>query len=531
MKTEYTEKLKKFVILMAIILYVLFPGSGYARDAQEQERVVEKVEVINVELPVRVFFKGKPVAGLTKSDFTLRVNGKKRDIHGFYEFEKKMAAPETSALQEDEPASSPSSRLFLLMFNICEDDTEALTILDIFFDKIFHRDDRLMVITNRFFIDDRIIAYPQREREKLKKVLLSEMENAGEQNKYFTRRMETMLRSFKARLKYTQLRHVTCNEFIKEYRQLVLEYKSRYLTMDDARYLELAEYLKAQKAEKWVLSFYQVGRFFKPKLNSEFRKLLLGTNFMANTQRYYQLQEAMEIEDPLLDDDLSNVFADTGAAFHTILMESREKVRNDLSADLSYKPIVSGSYNLLKKIAKKTGGSFITSGKIPEFYRAITAAPDVCYMLTYVPEKGDRGKNRRVKVTVKNKKYSVFYDNGKRGAYFRQMVKKKQPEVPQIRIDQVSFDGSVLTFIVSNFKIDENKSVTTIPVRLQVFNRHSENLFDGVEDFTIRDLPVNKVKLQIALPELPAGFYDIFIWVADPLTGKNDVTVKEIKKE
>jgi len=526
--TENTEKIKKIkivVILFGMLLFVLFRGPGYARGAQEQERVVEKVEVINVELPVRVFFKGKPVAGLTKSDFTLRVNGKKRDIHGFYEFEKKMA--------EDEPVPSPAPRLFLLIFNICEDDPGALTSLDIFFDRIFRRDDRLMVVTNRFFFDDRKIPNPLREREKLKKVLLSEMDNARERTHYFKRRMESMLRSFKARLKYTRLRDVTRDEFIRDYRQLLWEYKSLYLSMDDARYLELADYLKAQKAEKWVLSFYQVGRFFKPKWNSEFRKLLLGNDFMDAGQRYQELREAMEMQDPVLDDDLSKVFADTGAAFHTILMEDRGSVRNDLSADLSYRPIVSGSYFLLEKIAKRTGGTFMStgmsSGGIPDFYREITAAPDICYMLTYVPEKGDRRKNRGVRVTVKNKKYSVYYDDGKRGAYFRQMVEKKQPETPQIRIDNVAFDGSVLTFIVSNFKIDEGKSVTVLPVRLQVFNRHSENLFDGVENFTIKDLPANKVKLQISLPALSPGFYDVFIWVSDPLTGKSDVTVKEIR--
>ncbi|MCP5103493.1 MAG: hypothetical protein GY950_08950 [bacterium] len=518
------------IILIVSLLMFAFTVGGNAQ-TQLEEKIVEKVEVINVELPVRVFFKGKPVTGLTKSDFTLSVNGKKRDIHGFYEFKKKMAAPGTPALQKHE---SPSSRLFLLMFNICEDDPEALESLDIFFDKIFRADDRLMVITNRFFFDDRVISNPLGERDKLQKVLLSEMENVREKTNSFKRRMESMLRSFKSRLKYSKLRDLTSNEFINNYRQLVWQFKSLYLRMDDARYLQLAQYLKAQRGEKWVLSFYQVGRFFQPKWNSEFRKLLLGDDFMSASQRYDELEEVMEVEDPILDDDLSRVFADTGAAFHTILMADRGSMRNDLAADLSYKPIISGTYRLLEKIAKKTGGTFMSTNNIPEFYREIAAGHDICYMLTYVPDKADNRKKRKVTVTVKNKKYTVYYDNGKRGAHFRKLVKKKQPETPQIRIGNVSFDavgGHVLTFIVSGFKIDEKTPVTTLPVRIQVFNRQGGSLFDGVENFTVKDLPVNKVKLQVSFPELPAGFYDIFIWVADPLTGKSDVTVKEIKKE
>lgn len=511
-------------ILISCLLCLFFAIFGYA---QTQEKIIEKVEVTNIEVPVRVFFKGKAVTGLKKSDFTLFVNGKERDIHGFYEFKKKIAAPETPTLQKKE---SPS-RLFLLIFNICHYNPNAVLILDIFFDKIFRKNDRLMVITNRFFFDDRKISNPQREREKLKKVLISEMENVREKSNYFKRRMESMLRSFKARLKWPRFNELTINEFVRNYCQLLWEFKSLYLTMKDTRYLQLAQYLKAQKAEKWVLSFYQIGQFYKPKWNSEFRKLLLGDNFMRASKRYHELQEALKVEEPILDDDLSKVFAGTGAAFHTILMEDRESMRNDLSADLSYKPIVSASYLLLEKIAKKTGGTFMHSDNIEKFYREITSDDDIYYMLTYVPKKGDDRKKKKIKVTVKNKKYRLYYDDGKRGSYFRKMMKKKPIEIPQIRVDQVSFNGNLITFIVSNFKMDEQEPLTKLLVRLQVFNRRSESIYDGVETFTIKDLPINKVKLQVELPKVPAGLYDVFIWVGDPLTGKNDMAVKELNKE
>jgi len=510
--------------LIPCFLSFSFAVVGYAR---AQERIIEKVEVTNVEVPVRVFFKGKAVSGLKKSGFTLLVNGKKRDIHGFYEFKKKIAAPEIPSLQKKDA----HSRLFLLIFNICHYNPDAVRILDIFFDKIFRKNDRLMVITNRFFFDDRVVLNPLKEREKLKKVLRSEMENVREKSNYFKRRMESMLRSFKSRLKYTRLIDLTCIEFIKNYCRLVWEFKSLYLSMKDSRYLQLAQYLKAQKAKKWVLSFYQIGQFFKPKWNSEFRKLLLGDDFMRASKRYHELQEALKVEEPILDDDLSKVFADTGASFHTILMEDRKRMRNDLSADLSYKPIVSASYLLLEKIAKKTGGTFMHSDNIEKFYREITADHDIIYMLTYVPKKKEIGKKKKIKVLVKNKKYRLYYDDGRRGFHFRKMMKKKQLETHQIRIDQVSFNGNFISFVVSNFKMDKQKPITELLVRLQVFNRQSENIYDGVETFTIKDLSINKVKLQVELSNVPAGLYDVFIWVGDPLTGKNDLAVKELNKE
>jgi hypothetical protein len=42
--------------------------------SQEQEKIIEEVEVVNIEVPVRVFSKGAPVGGLKKSDFKLLVN-------------------------------------------------------------------------------------------------------------------------------------------------------------------------------------------------------------------------------------------------------------------------------------------------------------------------------------------------------------------------------------------------------------------------------------------------------------------------
>jgi hypothetical protein len=170
----------------------------------------------------------------------------------------------------------------------------------------------------------------------------------------------------------------------------------------------------------------------------------------------------------------------------------------------------------------------MNSGKIEEFYGKITTRDDIGFMLTYVPQKGGKDKKKKLKVTVKNKNYIVFYDDGKRGSYFREMVKKKPTETPQIRIDHVAFNGRFLTFVVSGFKMVEQEPITRLPVRLQVFNRRSQRIYDGVETFTIKNLKTNKVKLQVVFPNVPAGLYDVLIRVGDPLTGKNDLVIKEI---
>ena len=75
-----------FVIL---ILFFLF-WSPQLVEPQEQEKIEEKVEVVNIEVLVRVFSKGKTVSGLLKENFSLFIDGKETPIHGFAEFKKKV---------------------------------------------------------------------------------------------------------------------------------------------------------------------------------------------------------------------------------------------------------------------------------------------------------------------------------------------------------------------------------------------------------------------------------------------------------
>lgn len=545
----------KFILIKCLILSFIVWGNAQTQTIEE-ERIIEKVEVTNVEVPVRVFFKGKPVQGLEKTDFKLFVNGKEKEIHGFFEYKKKLTMTQAPQLRQ-EPGNIPSSRLFLLIFNIYDYHLDVSNSLDIFFDKIFRANDRLMVITNRFFFDDRKISNPRQEKMKLKKVLQSETEETGKKIKILEQQLQSLIRSYKNHERFRQrsrgssLQEADTQAFISGYSKLIKNFKGLDLNLSTNSYIKLARYLKAQKAEKWVLNFYQIGRFFKLKLNSGLLGSLLGIpssdnksweyakrfgplfSTMKSYRTYDQLYEELEIKDTLPQEDLSKLFANTGATFHTILMEDFGAVRNDMAEDLTYIPVISDTYNLLKDISKETGGSFINSNKTEKFYKKITSTHDIFYMLTYVPGKGENNKKKKINVKVNNKKYRVYYDDGKRGSYFRKLMKKEQTEPFQIRIDNVDFNNNLLSFVVSNFKINEPGSdqptVVKIPVRLQVFNRESESIFNGVEMFTIKDLKKSKVKLQIAFPKFSAGVYDVFIWVGDLLTGKNDLAVKVLK--
>ena len=62
-------------LLLPIVLWMLM-GTGLPA----QDKVVEKIQVVNREVVVRVFSGGDPVTGLTEKDFILYENGKRKSI-------------------------------------------------------------------------------------------------------------------------------------------------------------------------------------------------------------------------------------------------------------------------------------------------------------------------------------------------------------------------------------------------------------------------------------------------------------------
>jgi hypothetical protein len=84
--------LKGLPFMIAIFIFllpVLMPGEALQQSQEAQEdRIIERVEVTNVAVAVRVFHRGKPVKGLKKEDFKLFENGKKKEIRVFFETRK-----------------------------------------------------------------------------------------------------------------------------------------------------------------------------------------------------------------------------------------------------------------------------------------------------------------------------------------------------------------------------------------------------------------------------------------------------------
>ncbi len=522
-----------------ILLVLLFTMNANLRgQEQKDQRLVKEIEVINIEVPVRVLHKGKTVSGLAKEDFTLTVNGKTTPVNGFFEVRKRLGPPAGGA---EATASRKPARLFLLIFHLHDYHLDMSKILDTFFDSVFRPKDRLMVITGNTFFDDRPILKPMEEKRKLQKILELETAALHIKQRALERDMERMLMSWQGNRKYKRFNRVGNHDFINNYKVLLRQYNNTTPSLTAEAYLRLARYLKEQGAEKWVLNFYQVGRFLKPRFNSALFTELIGDagdtaadaggtlSSLDSFRRYDGMVEDLAGKGELSSDDLSKFFADTGASFHTIQMEYGGNVRGDIAQYLSYSPVHSNAYELLKSTAKKTGGTYLASTKPERFFNKITEHEDTHYVLTYVPEKGDKKSIVRVRIKKYDKKYRVAYDDGNRSRAFRQVVKKTRAFRPPLTVYGLTAAGKELAFIVENFKLAVQG--TKLPVRLQVFDKDARSLYNGASMFDLKDLKTARVRLAIQFPKLPKGTYSFFVWVGDPETGKRELAVKEIEIE
>ncbi|MCK5005160.1 MAG: hypothetical protein KAS21_08730, partial [Candidatus Aminicenantes bacterium] len=102
---------------ISVILLLIFCVFSVGLFTQEKE-IREDMVVINVEVPVRVMHKGKPVDNLKKSDFKLFENGKELSINGFHILRKKISSQSIELDSERKQFYEP--RLFSLVFSLVQ---------------------------------------------------------------------------------------------------------------------------------------------------------------------------------------------------------------------------------------------------------------------------------------------------------------------------------------------------------------------------------------------------------------------------
>ena len=228
-----------------------------------QEVIEEKVDVINIEVPVRVVYRGKLVGGLKKSDFKIYENGKIQQIHGFNEYRRKIDVKETEFdIRLEKVIYQP--RLFVLVFNLTDYFLKMDKGIDYLFEKVFRKHDRIMVLANYTFIPEKTITDLQTDKNQLKSIIKKECKTARVQVLKVFRDMDNQLHLLKNELSYGFIFRTPTEaivSFLDKYLMYFRIYKESYLIPDIDKYYHFARYLENVKMEKWVINFYQLERF------------------------------------------------------------------------------------------------------------------------------------------------------------------------------------------------------------------------------------------------------------------------------
>ncbi|MCP4213216.1 MAG: hypothetical protein GY765_01110 [bacterium] len=516
-------KIIRTIITLAVLAVVfILPFSGNAQQEQD-EPLVEEVQVTNISIPFKVFKKKKQVGGLQKEDFTLLVNGQKRPINGFFETRKKIGAPPPEQLTgvNTAPKAPPAHRFFVFIFNITDFESSKLQRhVDILFEKILRPTDHYMVITNNYFIGETIMKNPAKEKKSILDVI--HMECAKDKKTLIKLEMQLrliiddMFLRMKSPLEGAR---IILRDFFVDYKLLLDDMRRHFYEASWEHYIRVARKLKEQKGEKWILSFYQIGRLPEFASKRTLQKMVGGIiDLDAPFQRNWTVNPPwLHLED--IDDgmikNISKLFVDSGATMHTLLMNPPYRA---VAEHFTYKKVAMNSESILRKVARMTGGSVARYMKIDRFIENIVEKEDIGYMLTYVPQKGDK------------KGYRLAYDNQHKPRYFKRLVNQVNGKDSPVEIESIVFAGDMLRVVVSGMKIipdsQKNKS-GEIEARIIVMDKDSKLLWEVEKKFTGKS--DRGVFMVTTPPHLPGGNYNVLVEVNDTHSWKSDAAGKSIK--
>jgi tetratricopeptide (TPR) repeat protein len=421
----------KQVLFFRLILFSLLLLSF---NAESQEKIVEEVEVVNVEVVVRVYHEGKPepVGGLKKRDFKLIVDGKEKEIHGFFEVRKKISSP---------PSFTP--RLFVLIFNIHTCSDQMKESLDSVFQKVIRSNDRIMVFTNQSLLNERNVG----DLDKMKAQVLGMLEVQSNEMKKKIRQMEMdihLLASDCGNIKDS-------GYYTYRYEQIKREFLQSYFNPGVKEYAAIAEYLGEKKNKKWIIIFYQLGMF------PDFAKKPGGLPEDINTRLFKSISKS---------------FINTGATVHTLLMLP-PRVKGNLPEGFEYQLNTVHSEIILRDITKLTGGRVMQTTNINKFVKKISEKEDIYYVLTFDP-KELKGKKYKLEIQTGDSRNRLVYDNaGRSGDFIKQlgMIDEDKVKSQAVDLNVIFYDNRGLD-LAKEGRYEEAVSYFTKAVRFDPGSAH-----------------------------------------------------------
>ena len=526
------EKTKKSLVMIALLV-IAAALPVIAR--QEQQK--EFVQVVNVELMLRVLKDGLPVAGLKKSDFSLYEDGEKSEINGFVEVRRRLAHEGEARKERQQP------RLYLLFFWVGNPAADVEGALDKFFASIYREGDRVILGTplktfelsapqDKAGVSAAFLAQLRQEAKDRLSRTLQLQEELNRLLEDLVNRLYEQIAKAVAKAKNAgalNMENASAIEdsgnggkeitsFIGQYARMVQEYRLRELTPDMSAFEAMARSMAPARNDKFALVFFQ--RDALPLFDiANVRGLCMTRQIPENIAG--QLTDALlrieEQEKKRLDvhgfsEQLKLLFIQANMQFH-LLSLSPYKIDGRANANTFFaltksEEVYSKWDQVMHEISRNTGGLSLDGDHMLDALERVIAFEDIYYLITYVP-RGQGAAKRKLDIRVGQPGMQVIHGRT-----------VEVQELPLVKITDMSVSSQLIYLGVADFYPIAKDGVSTGFVRIDVSGRQTDKepprLLASQESET-----VGTIEMPIAFPQ--PGLWDVEARVVDLITGQQDV--------
>ncbi len=535
--------IKKIIILLTLGL-IIFMSAGI--QAQEK-KIKEEVSVLNIEVPVRVFFKDKIVDNLKKNDFSLIVNGKEREIIHFDTVRKQIETQEMALEKEKEFPP----RYFVLAVNITSFDSNVKEGIINVVDRMLRKNDSMLIFINDKSLTIKNFQDKKAAKEKIFDLITEESIKARTRMQLYFKQVEgeVDLARFAITLRQTSMGRNPIqmnrdihgvNEFLKKYLILWKDYKRRYLIPDVKSYLLFSRHLQKIPVEKWVISFYQQEMFPKIVMTGDMMRkiqtLIIKWQQSTNAQvltlsrtisrLLNEIRRELSVSNGFPTEEITKIFTKVGATFHSVFINT---LIASFSNEIEYQKISTDLENNLRSLTAKTGGELITSKDLKTAMDRIVKKQDIFYILTYAPKDGEKIENLKIK--VHKKKHKPVYDDNLRTEFTSKPARAILINTDkEIKLEAIEFKDKKLSFKVTEFSQQKTTQGITgsVNIRIQINNMQDNPVFDKSNNFNTKG---DESNISLDFKWLIKGRYEIVIEAKDNLNGKMASDFIQVKIE
>jgi len=524
---RFKKNKKSFILTPLIIMSLTSPFFA------QQEQQKEYVQVVNVEMILRVLQDGAPLGGLKKNDFALYEDGRKCEINGFFENRRRIAHAGESRKQLQQP------RLYLLFFWVNNPAADAAGVLNKFFSDIYREGDRVILSTpaktfelsSAQDIPGMTITFLEQWRQEAKNKLAKKHRFQEDLN----RLLEDVVRRINditqrdSKSDVFVIRHDSpidreLNAFASQYARAVQEYQLREFSPDLTAFEAMARSMIPNKNDKFALVFFQhdtlplydiasAKSFSMTKMTSD-----SYTNELAAAMTRVEEQAKNIFSVRIFSEKLKSLFVQANIQFHLLsLSPDRSERQADANAIFSLTQnmeIFSNWDQIMQEISKISGGLRLGGDQMIDALGQVIAYEDIYYQITYVPC-GQGAKERKIDIRVNQPGTQVLYGRT-----------LELNELPLVKITDISVTTQLIHLEIADFYAIFKDGVPTGYVNVLVSGRQKDDepmrtLFSqACETFGSLELPYT-------FPQ--KGSWELEAQVTDQITGQQDV--KKVRVE